>query len=66
VLRYLRHFTQTIQLHTKGSEPGQIRIITGFSDKLIAEYLELYRHYQHAERLKHLLHPQPNTQKNRS
>jgi len=66
VLRYLRHFAQVIQLVAQGFEPGQTRIITGFSDKLIAEYTELYRQYQGSERLGQLLNPEPNTPKNRA
>jgi hypothetical protein len=66
VLRYLRHFAQVIQLHTKNFSPGQIRTVTGFSDRLIAEYLDLYRQHQSSERITQLLTPQPTPQKNRS
>jgi hypothetical protein len=64
ILRYLRHFAQVIQLLSKGFESGQIRVVTGFSDKLINEYIELYKQYKNSQRIKQILNPKDNAQKN--
>ncbi|MCK4597810.1 DUF1670 domain-containing protein [bacterium] len=60
VLRYLRQFTQIIGLCNQNFSPGQIRVVTGFSDKLITEYIELFKQFQspNNQRLQLLLHPE--------
>lgn len=59
VLRYLRSFAQVIGLYAQHFSPGQIRVVTGFSDKLIGEYIELYKQFQplNNRRLQMLLQP---------
>jgi len=57
VLRYLRDFTQVITLHHQGFPPGQIRIITRMSDRIIKEYLQLLCEYQDNDRISQLVNP---------
>ena len=59
VLRYLRDFTQVATLHHQGFPDAQIRLITHLSDRLIREYLALYKEYQDTDRMTQLLHPEP-------
>ena len=63
VYRYLTDFTQVATLHHQGFPNAQIRLISHFSDRLIREYLSLYEHYQHTERMTELLHPEPVDEK---
>lgn len=63
VLRYLRDFTQVATLHHQDFPKEQIRLITHLSDRLIREYLSLYDEYKHAERMTHLLRPEPVDEK---
>lgn len=65
VLRYLRQFTQVIGIYHQNFSPGQIRVVTGFSDKLIGEYIELYKQFQslNNRRLQLLLHPETEGEK---
>lgn len=59
VRRYLRDFTQIIALHHQGFSVAQVRQVTGFSERLIGEYLDLYTHYhkQRNDRLALLVEP---------
>ena len=57
VLRYLRDFTQVITVHNQGFPPGQIRMITKLSDRIIKEYLQLLSEYKDNERLSQLVNP---------
>jgi hypothetical protein len=41
--RYCGDFLRIVRLHTQGMEVTEIRICTGLSERLIQEYLELYR-----------------------
>ena len=59
VWRYLRDFTQVATLHHQDFPDAQIRLITHLSDRLIREYLSLYKEYQHTDRMTQLLHPEP-------
>lgn len=45
VRRYLRDFVQVVALRHQQFSVAQIRQVTGFSERLIEEYLELYEHY---------------------
>ena len=63
VLRYLRDFTQVITLHKQDFPPGQIRIITKMSDRIIKEYLQLLSEYQDNDRLSQLVNPPVNPTK---
>lgn len=60
VKRYLTDFIQVITLHKQGFKQNQIRLISHKSDRLVREYLELLRTYEHKDntRLKALLEPQ--------
>jgi hypothetical protein len=57
VLRYLRDFTQVITLHHQGFPPGQIRMITRLSDRIVREYLQLLSEYPANDRLSQLVNP---------
>jgi len=58
VKRYIQDFSKIILLHFKKLSVDQIRIATGFSNRLIGEYLKLYNKYsqQNNDRLKTMLH----------
>ena len=60
VMRYLRDFTQVATLHHQGFPPGQIRMITRMSDRLVREYLQLLSEYQANDRLSQLVNPVVN------
>ena len=45
VRRYLKDFVQVLALRHQGFSIAQIRQVTGFSERLVGEYLELYEHY---------------------
>ncbi len=59
VRRYLNDFIQVIALHHQRFSLAQIRQVTGFSERLISEYLDLFTHYntQDNDRLALLLNP---------
>lgn len=59
VRRYLKDFVQVVALHHQRFSEAQIRQVTGFSERLIGEYLELFSHYdgQDNDRLALLLEP---------
>jgi hypothetical protein len=59
VRRYLKDFVQVIALHHQDFSTAQIRQVTGFSERLVDEYLELFSHYegQGNDRLALLLEP---------
>ena len=54
VKRYIQDFSKIILLHFKDFSVDQIRISTGFSNRLIGEYINLYKKYdkQNNSRLK--------------
>ncbi len=60
VKRYLIDFIQIITLHKQGFKRNQIRLISQKSDRLVREYLELFRAYEQKSnpRLQALLEPQ--------
>ena len=45
VKRYIQDFCKIILLHMKDFSVDQIRISTGFSNRLIGEYINLYKKY---------------------
>lgn len=45
VRRYLKDFVQVVALRHQRFSTAQIRQVTGFSERLIGEYLDLYEHY---------------------
>lgn len=45
VKRYIQDFYKIILLHIKGFSVDQIRITSGFSNRLIGEYIELFKTY---------------------
>jgi biotin operon repressor len=59
VKRYLADFIQVATLHRQNFSPQQIRLIAKRSDRLVREYLQLYKTYeqQDNQRLKELLTP---------
>lgn len=54
VKRYIQDFCKIVLLHFKNFTVDQIRISTGFSNRLIGEYVKLYQKYdkENNERLK--------------
>lgn len=72
VARYLRDFTQVVVLHKQSFSPAQIRQVTGLSQRIVDEYLDLFNYYNKSnlpagkagsERLEHLLEPKDPSQK---
>lgn len=59
VKRYLQDFAKIILLHSKEFSVDQIRIATGFSNRLIGEYIKIYQKYseQNNHRLDAILNP---------
>jgi hypothetical protein len=59
VQRYLNDFVQVVALHHQRFSQAQIRQVTGFSERLIGEYLDLFSHYngRNNDRLVLLLNP---------
>lgn len=57
VKRYIQDFNKIILLHSKQFSVDQIRVATGFSNRLIGEYVKLYDRYskEDNERLKTIL-----------
>ena len=59
VRRYLKDFVQIVALQHQRFSVSQIRQVTGFSERLVREYLELHEHYRKAgnDRLALLVEP---------
>jgi hypothetical protein len=59
VRRYLNDFIQVVALHHQRFSNAQIRQVTGFSERLIVEYLDLFSHFdaENNDRLALLLNP---------
>jgi hypothetical protein len=55
VKRYIQDFARVVLLHTKGFSVDQIRISTGFSHRLIGEYLKLFKQHARSTQLKRIL-----------
>lgn len=57
VKRYIQDFSKIVLLHHKDFSVNQIRIATGFSNRLIGEYIKLFKKYHNEEntRLKAIL-----------
>jgi len=63
VKRYIQDFARVVLLHTKRFSVDQIRISTGFSHRLIGEYLKLLKQHSSSTQLKRILQ---NPKKKRS
>ena len=61
VKRYIQDFARIILLHHKQFTVDQIRIATGFSNRLIGEYIKLY--HKHHKKKNPRLSPIFNTEK---
>jgi hypothetical protein len=63
VKRYIQDFSKIILLYSKSFSVDQIRITTGFSNRLIGEYIKLYKKYQQQgnQRLDAIFNPKKNT-----
>jgi len=59
VRRYLKDFVQVVALHHQRFSVAQIRQVTGFSERLVTEYLDIFKHYheQNNDRLALLVEP---------
>ena len=55
ISRYIQDFAKVVLLHTKTFSVSQIRIATGFSNRLIGEYLKLYKEHAGSPQLKRIL-----------
>lgn len=55
IKRYIQDFTRVVLLHLKKFTVDQIRISTGFSHRLIGEYLKLYKQHAHSRELRRIL-----------
>ena len=55
ITRYLKEFTRVVALHKEGYSLGQIRRMTGHSERLVKKYLELYERYKNNEDCKQRL-----------
>ena len=65
VKRYIQDFSKIILLYSKGFSVDQIRITTSFSNRLIGEYIKLYKkyHQQGNQRLDAIFNPKKNTRR---
>ncbi len=63
VKRYIQDFSKIILLYSKNFSIDQIRITTGFSNRLIGEYIKLYKkyHQQNNQRLDAIFNPKKKT-----
>jgi hypothetical protein len=55
IKRYLQDFARVVLLHQKGFSIDQVRISTGFSHRLIGEYLKLLKSHAKSRELKRIL-----------
>jgi hypothetical protein len=55
IKRYLQDFARVVLLHQKGFSLDQVRISTGFSHRLIGEYLKLFKAHAKSRELKRIL-----------
>jgi hypothetical protein len=55
VRRHIQDFTRIVLLHIKGFSVDQIRISTGFSHRLIGEYLKLYQQHRSSREMRRVL-----------
>ena len=55
IKRYIQDFARVVLLHKKGFTLDQIRISTGFSHRLIGEYLKLLKAHARSRELKRIL-----------
>jgi len=61
IARYLKHFTQVVRLVAADHTPEEIRLVTGVSERVVEQYLELRERHRDSWRLKELLEPPPKT-----
>jgi len=68
VAQYLRDFTQVIVLKKQNFSPAQIRQVTGFSQRLVNEYLDIFNYYSESknERLEHLIAPKEEKKRSKN
>jgi hypothetical protein len=59
IKRYIQDFARVVLLHSKDFSINQIRIATGFSHRLIGEYLKLYERHRTSPHLKRVIQPSP-------
>jgi hypothetical protein len=55
IKRYIQDFARVVLLHIKRFSVDQIRISTGFSHRLIGEYLKLYQQHAKSRELRRIL-----------
>jgi hypothetical protein len=49
LMRYIKSFAAVVNAVDLGLSPAQVSVVTGMSEKLVAEYVALYRRYDTAE-----------------
>ena len=55
IKRYIQDFARVVILKLKGFSVDQIRISTGFSHRLIGEYLKLHKQHRSSSQLRRIL-----------
>jgi hypothetical protein len=59
-MRYIKDFAAVVNAVDMGFPPDQVRVVTGMSEKLVCEYIDLYRRYdteEHQDILDRIRHP---------
>ena len=49
IMRYIKDFARVLVLHEEGYSRGEIRVVSGLSEKVLGEYLELIEAYKGEE-----------------
>ena len=60
LMRYIKDFAAVVSAVDAGLSPDQVRVVTGMSEKLVSEYIDLYRRYdteEHQDILDRIRHP---------
>jgi hypothetical protein len=60
LMRYIKDFSAVVNAVDLGLSAGQVQVVTGMSDRLVAEYIALYRRYdttEYASVLDRVRHP---------
>ena len=60
LMRYIKDFAAVVSAVDAGLSPDQVRVVTGMSEKLVSEHINLYRRYdteEHQDILDRIRHP---------
>lgn len=64
LMRYIKDFAAVVNAVDMGLSPARVRVVTGMSEKLVREYIDLYRRYdteEHRDILDRIRHPLKRT-----